>query len=179
MKLGEKVRELRQRKKISIEQLSEMTGLSKGMISQIERDKTGPSVTTLWKICKALNVTMNYFFDDLHEYDPIVRKNERKKIQLKNANRTYELLCPDLTKSIEMLMIEIEPGQYSTEELISHEGEECGIVIKGSLRVLWGDKQYDLNEGDSIYLDSTTPHRYLNIGDEKSVSIWAMSPPSF
>jgi len=59
MELGEKVRLLRQKQKISIDQLSEMTGLSKGLISQIERDLTGPSVASLWKISKALNVTMN------------------------------------------------------------------------------------------------------------------------
>lgn len=179
MELGVKVRELRQRQKISIERLAEMTGLSKGLISQIERDITGPSVASLWKISKALNVTMNYFFDDFEEYNPIVRKNERKKIQLKNSSRVYELLCPDLKKNIEMLMIEINPGESSTEDLISHAGEECGIVISGTLRILWGEKVYDLEQGDSIYLDSTTPHRYVNMGEELSVSIWSMVPPSF
>jgi len=179
MELGAKVRELRLKQKISIEQLAEKTSLSKGLISQIERDITGPSVASLWKISKALNVTMNYFFDDFEEYNPVVRKSERRKIQLKNSSRTYELLCPDLKKNIEMLSIEINPGESSTEDLISHAGEECGTVISGNLRILWGDKIYDLEEGDSIYLDSTTPHRYVNVGEEVSVSIWAMVPPSF
>jgi transcriptional regulator with XRE-family HTH domain len=179
MELGEKIRALRHKQKISIEQLSEMTGLSKGLISQIERDITGPSVASLWKISKVLNVTMNYFFDEFVDYDPVVRKDERKKIMIKKANRTYELLCPNLKKAIEMLLIEIEPFECSADELISHEGEECGVVIKGSLRVLSGENVYDLNEGDSIYLDSTIPHRYVNIGDKPSVSVWAMVPPSF
>lgn len=179
MELGKKIRMLRQNQKISIERLSEKVGLSKGSISQIERDITGPTVASLWKIAKALNVKMNYFFDEFEEYNPIVRKNERKKLNITNSNRSYELLCPNLKKAIEMLCIEIKPGKCSTEDLISHEGEECGVVIKGTLRILWGENQYDLNEGDSIYLGSTTPHRYVNNGNEISLSIWAMVPPSF
>ncbi len=178
MELGDKIRALRHKQKISIEQLSDMTGLSKGLISQIERDITGPSVASLWKISKALNVTMNYFFDEFED-NHVVRKDERKKIMIEKTNRSYELLCPNLRKAIEMLWIEIEPFKCSTEDLISHEGEECGVVIKGTLRVLSGEKVYDLNEGDSIYLDSTIPHRYVNIGDKMSVSVWAMVPPSF
>ena len=68
MELGAKIRELRKKQNISIDQLSEKTGLSKGLISQIERDITGPSVTSLWKICQAMNVTMNYFFDEKKGY---------------------------------------------------------------------------------------------------------------
>ena len=179
MELGEKIRLLRQKQKISIDQLSEMTSLSKGLISQIERDLTGPSVASLWKISKALNVTMNYFFDEYEDINQIVRKDERKKILMSKSDRVYELLSPNLKKQIEMLWIEILPNESSTEDLISHEGEECGVVIKGTLRVLSGDKIYDLNEGDSIYLDSTIPHRYMNVGHELSVSVWAMVPPSF
>lgn len=179
MELGEKIRSLRQKEKITIEQLSAQTGLSKGLISQIERDITGPSVASLWKISKALNVTMNYFFDEYDDFNQVVRKDERKKIMMKNGDRTYELLCPNLKNQLEMLWIEIEPNDSSSEELISHEGEECGVVIKGTLRILSGEKVYDLNEGDSIYLDSTIPHRYINVGTELSVSVWAMTPPSF
>lgn len=179
MELGEKIRSLRQKQKISIEQLSEMAGLSKGLISQIERDITGPSVASLWKIAKALNVTMNYFFDEYDDLNQVVRKNERKKLIMRKSSRVYELLSPNLKKQIEMLIIEIKPNENNTFELISHDGEECGVVIKGTLRVMSGNKVYDLNEGDSIYLDSTIPHKYINMGEELSVSIWAMVPPSF
>jgi len=179
MELGDKIRSLRQKQKLSIEQLSTKTGLSKGLISQIERDITGPSVASLWKISKALNVTMNYFFDEYDDFNRVVRKDERKKIMMRKASRVYELLSPDLKKQIEMLWIEIAPNEQNTDELISHDGEECGVVIKGTLRILSGENGYDLNEGDSIYLDSTIPHKYLNIGNEVSVSIWSMVPPSF
>lgn len=179
MEVGEKIRSLRHKQKISIEQLSAMSGLSKGLISQIERDITGPSVASLWKISKALNVTMNYFFDEYDDLNQIVRKDERKKLIMRKSSRVYELLSPDLKKQIEMLMIEIKPNENISAELISHDGEECGVVIKGTLRIISGDNIYDLQEGDSIYLDSTIPHQYLNMGEELSVSVWAMVPPSF
>ncbi len=179
MELGGKIRELRKQKKMSIDQLSKVTELSTGLISQLERNMISPNVAALWKISAALEVNMNYFFDEPEEQDPIVRKGERKKIQLPNSKITYELLCPNLKKAMEVLYITIEPGECSTEDKIAHEGEECGIVLKGSLKVKWGNKEYLLNEGDSIYLDSTTPHRYVNNGDEVSVSIWTMTPPSY
>ena len=179
MEVGEKIRSLRHKQKISIEQLSAMSGLSKGLISQIERDITGPSVASLWKISKALNVTMNYFFDEYDDLNQIVRKDERKKLIMRKSSRVYELLSPDLKKQIEMLMVEIKPNENISAELISHDGEECGVVIKGTLRIISGDNIYDLQEGDSIYLDSTIPHQYLNMGEELSVSVWAMVPPSF
>ena len=179
MELGAKIRELRKKQNISIDQLSEKTGLSKGLISQIERDITGPSVTSLWKICQAMNVTMNYFFDDNEGINQIVRKEDRKKIMMKNGDRVYELLSPNHQRQIEMLWIEIEANESNSEKLITHEGDECGVVLEGSLRVISGDQIFDLETGDSIYLDSSIPHRYVNIGNQKSVSVWAMVPPSF
>ncbi|HMM20300.1 MAG TPA: XRE family transcriptional regulator [Selenomonadales bacterium] len=179
MRLGQKIRTLRQEKQISIKQLAEKTGLSTGLISQIERDMTGPSVASLWEIAQALNVKMNYFFDEYERPSPIVRKNERKKIILPNSNIIYELLCPDLTKKMEVLLVEIEPGQGNTQDQISHEGEEFGYVLQGILKVKWGSEEYILHEGDSIYYDSSVPHRYINAGDCKTISIWAMTPASF
>lgn len=179
MELGKKIRSLRKELGKSLEDLAKEAGLSIGLLSQIERDITGPSVESLWKIAKALNVSMNYFFDNYEENNPVVRKNERKQLKLPNSNVTYELLSPNLNRKIEFLIVKIEPGQCNKKELIAHEGEECGYVIKGKLKIKWGDKEYILEEGDSIYFDSTVPHRFINIGDEECISIWAMTPPSF
>lgn len=179
MQLGEKIRELRQSKSINLEQLSEMTKLSTGLISQIERDLVGPSVASLWKIAKALEVPIGYFFDEEPKAYPIVKKNMRKKILLPNSNTTYELLSPDLKRKMEVILVRIEPGECNTDDLVRHEGEECGYVISGKLKIKCGSDEYILEEGDSIYFESSIPHRYVNIGDQTSVSIWSMTPPSF
>lgn len=178
MELGAKIRKLRKEQAINIEQFAQKAGLSIGLISQIERDITMPSVTSLWKIASALNVHINYFFDEYEDKIPIIRKCERKKLILPNSNLTYELLSP-LNKKMELLLIKIEPGMCSSDELISHEGEECGYMIQGSMKIKWGSREYILNEGDSIYYNSTIPHRFINLSDVRAISIWTMTPPSF
>ena len=179
MELGEKIRELRQSKSINIEKFSEMTKLSTGLISQIERNLVGPSVASLWKIAQALEVPIGYFFDEGPKDNPIVRKDSRKKIILPNSKVTYELLCPDMKRKMEVLLVEIEPGECNTDDLVGHEGEECGYVISGKLKVKCGTDEYVLEQGDSIYFESSIPHRYVNIGDEVCISVWSMTPPSF
>ncbi len=179
MKLGEKIRKLRKEQKISIEQLAHLSELSVGIISQMERDLTIPSVWSLWKVAKALNVHINYFFDEYELDNPIVRAQERKKIILPNSNITYELLSPTLNKKMEFLMIKIDPGMENFNEQICHEGEECGYMLQGSMKIRWGSREFVLNEGDSIYLDSSIPHRFINVGDVQAISIWTMTPPSF
>lgn len=180
--IGSKIKGIRKEKGISIAELSKNSGVSAGLISQVERNAVNPSVATLWKISKSLNVSIGYFFDEeegVPEFNPIVKKDKRKRIVTSDSNAIYELLTPDLNRKIEFLYITINPGDSSRAGLISHEGEECGIVIKGKLMVKTEYEEYILEEGDSIYLDSTVGHRYINLGEEKCISIWAMTPPSF
>lgn len=178
MRIGVKIRKLRIDKKMSIEELSKKTGLSTGAISQIERDIVGLSVESLWKIARALDTPISYFFDE-PSGGTVIRKNSRREMKLPESNVTYQLLSPTGNKLIEFLLIEIEPGVCSNYELINHEGEECGYIIKGKLLVKLGDEEYYLEEGDSIYYNSSIPHRFINVGDETCISIWAMTPPSF
>ncbi len=180
MKLGNKIKKLRKKRKMTIKELAEKSDLSIGMISQIERDKIGLSVTSLWKISQALDVSVGSFFsEELMINQFIVKKNERKKLQLANSKAVYELLTPDLYGNIEFLRVVIEPGECNDTRKISHKGEEVGIILQGKLLIKWGTKEFIIEEGDSIRLDSTIPHKYINIGDITSVSIWAMTPPSF
>ncbi|MDU2065450.1 MAG: XRE family transcriptional regulator [Sporomusaceae bacterium] len=179
MEFGKKIRQLRKKQKLSIEQLAAKAELSSGLISQMERDLTTPSVGSLWKVAKALSVHINYFFDEYEQESPIVRKAERKKIILPHSSITYELLSPSLQKKMEFLMITIEPGQENFEEQICHDGEECGYMLQGTMKIKWGSREFVLAEGDSIYLDSAMPHRFINCGTVTAVSIWAMTPPSF
>lgn len=179
--VGEKIKELRKEKGMSIADLANKSELSPSLISQIERNMVTPSIASLWKIAQSLQVSVGYFFDEETKdiTNPVVKKDKRKKIIASNNNAIYELLSPDLNRKIEFLYITIKPGDYSTKDFVTHEGEECGIVIKGKLMVKMKDREYILEEGDSIYFDSTIPHRYINIGDEVCESIWAMTPPSF
>jgi len=181
MDIGGKIRMLRKKAEMSIAELSDQTGLSTGLISQIERNKVSTSVEALWKIAQVLHVSIGYFFEEEPKtvFNPVVKRNQRKTIQLANSSAVYELLSPDLNRNIEFLSITLEPNEPASEGLIGHEGEECGLVLKGEMLVKYGDQEYILKEGDSIYLDSRTPHRFINIGTERCISIWAMTPPTF
>lgn len=165
---------------MTMESLAQKSDLSKSMISKIERDKVGITVNSLWKLSHALGVSVGYFFNEIEKDDNlVVRSDQRKKIQLSNSSAIYESLTPNLTGKIEFLRVVIDPNDKVNEKKISHRGEECGIVLKGKLLVKLGDREYTLYNGDSIQFNSTIPHKYINIGEETCVSIWAMTPPSF
>lgn len=183
--IGRKIRELRKSKKYSITELSKDTGLSTGLISQIERNMVVPSIKAMWKIANILDVNIGYFFDeeakdDNKEDEVIVRKNKRKFIETNDATKAYELLMPNLIdKNIEFLLITLDKETRENKEYVSHKGEECGYIIKGKMKIILDKKEYILEEGDSFYFESKIPHIYENYGDDKCVLVCAMTPPSF
>jgi len=178
--IGHRVRLLRKSKNMSIAKLSEMSGVSTGLISQIERELVSPSVVNLWKLAQTLDKNIGYFFDEgIKENDIVVRKDERKKLIINKSRAKYEILTPNSNEKIEFFMITIGSGDESNIDMLEHDGEECGLVLKGTLTVKINDDEYTLYEGDSIYFSSEMPHRYLNKHDGDCVSVWAMTPPSF
>ncbi|WP_455543206.1 cupin domain-containing protein [Intestinibacter sp.] len=179
--VGEKIRNLRKSKKLSIANLSENTGLSVGLISQIERNKVVPSIKAMWRIANSLEVNIGYFFEEINEEDIIVRKEQRKQIQTNDSTKIYELLMPDLVnKNLELLLITLKNETKQNKELVNHEGEECGYIIKGKMKLIFETKEYILEEGDSFYFKSNLNHIYENYNkDEECVLICAMTPPSF
>lgn len=177
--IGHKIRELRKSKNLNIADLSNITGLSTGLISQIERDKVVPSITAMLKIANALEVTMGYFFDEEKNISALIRKGERRQIVTNDKSRIYELLAPTTNRKIEFLLIKLDGCTHRAEQAISHEGEECGYVIKGNMVVIVDGEKHVLHEGDSIYFDSTKAHVYENYDENECISIWAMTPPSW
>jgi transcriptional regulator with XRE-family HTH domain len=178
--IGTKLKQIRKNAKMNIHDLSIKADVSASMISQIERNLVSPSVTVLYKLATALSVSVGFLFgEEPLNTNPVVRKNNRKKLHLNNSNGVYELLTPDTDRQIEFLYIALKPQEKSYIEPITHEGEECGYVIKGQLLVIVGQNEYFLSEGDSISFKSSIPHHYLNVGDIECISVWAMTPPSF
>lgn len=181
LKIGEKIKELRKGKGWSILQLSEISKVSTGMISQVERNLVVPTVVSLWNIAQALDTNISYFFDDEKKSDRfIMRKNDHKIIIMNKGKGIYELLSPDdKDHMLDFVKITLKGGQAYDNEGLSHQGEECGYVLSGVLTVQLNGKDYELSEGDSIYFNSHVSHRYLNLGEEDCVSIWSMTPRFF
>lgn len=179
--IGEKIRKLRKDAGMTLDALAQEAEVSSSLISQIERGKICPTVATLWKILTPLNQSIGSFFDENKvNTKKVVRKNERKRLNLSDSNAIYELLTPDLNGELEFLKITIEPGESNTDQsMIKHQGEECGVILEGSLEIILQNEKYHLEKGDSIRFDSSIPHRFINNGKIKSVSYWVMTPPSF
>lgn len=177
--LGQKLRDLRRSRPMSLEELGEKTGLSIGLLSQIERGKGNPSFVTLMKIADAFQIQLGYFFSDSAETQIIVRKDQRRRIFFPTPGLTYELCTPDLNRQVALIWTRLEPGARTQEGPFSHEGEECLVLTRGVLEAHVGDEVFTLTEGDSITFDSSIPHWYYNAGPAVAETFGAMTPPSW
>lgn len=189
---GKRIREIRKSKHISIVELAKMVGVSKSLISQVERGDIFPSLSTLEKIALALEVDITQFFiiesPTISESEIVVRANKRKRITMPNSSMIYNLLTPNLRKSIEFLLIEVPPysskGVEKEEEIetFRHEGEEYFFVMEGPLELVIGDgdqeQVYTLHTGDSGCFNSSHKHIWRNNSDHKCSFLIAATSPS-
>ena len=190
--LGENLRFIRLQKKMTLQELSQMSKVSKSQLSQIERDVSVPTVAKLQKIADALEIKFSDLLpdngDSTSDADPVsskvnskqisvVRKGERKKMVMP-WGALYEMLCPDLQHKIEFIYLHYPAGTTAKEQY-THDGEECGVILEGTFKGTFGTKEVILEPGDSIYYDSTIPHYWETVGDTDVRAIWAITPPSF
>lgn len=177
--LGKKIRDKRQEKGLTIRELAAGADLTQGFLSQVERGLAEPSITSLRKISAMLGVPIFYFLMDEQKDNLIVRKDERKVVRVGKGEVTFELLSPDLSRTIELMIGRVQPGGVTCEEPLSHYGEENLVVSQGKMKIQIGQEYYLLEAGDSIYYLSSTPHKIWNVGDEELVFISAITPPVF
>ena len=190
--LGENLRSIRLQKKMTLQELSQASKVSKSQLSQIERNVSVPTVVKLQKITEALNVKFSNvlpengdsasdaYSDNNKENSKrisVVRKGERKKMVMP-WGAMYEMLCPDLQHKIEFIYLHYPAGTTAKDQY-THEGEECGVILEGTFKGTFGAMEVILEPGDSIYYDSTIPHYWETVGDTDVRAIWAITPPSF
>lgn len=177
--LGLRIRARRLELGFTLLDVARSAGLTKSFLSQVERGRNSPSIATLRGIAQALDVPMFYFFQGGITQETVVRRDERRVLSSPRSGFDYELLTPDVRRTLEMVIINIEAGRSTGATARAHEGEECVFVLKGTVRAEIGGALHQLAEGDSIYVDATQPHRYHNGGPERATLIAAMTPPSF
>ena len=190
--LGQRIRSLRLQRQMTGTELARHCGVTKGLISQIERSITIPSLDVLARIANALEVSMGQLLDtygvssrqqisnvDDLPYDPVVRKDKRTVIAIPKVSQVYELLTPTFAGQIEFSILKISPLTSEERLTYTHPGEECLLVLEGSLMVYLGDRTYHLEEGDSMTYSATIPHGYKCEGSRPAVVIMAETPPSF
>jgi len=177
--LGNKIRKIRISKGMKLATFARAIGKTTSYLSQIERGLASPSIMALRKISKTLNVPIFYFLVDDGKQRAIVRRNERKVLQFPRSHLTFELLSPDLSKQIEMIRIRIQPGASTCTVPLSHQGEECTLVLEGKMEIQIGDEIFTLEKGDTIYYIAGIPHKITSVGEEDLVVISAITPSNF
>lgn len=164
LEIGTKIRAIRNRKKITIAQMCEGTGLSKGFISNVENNNTSPSINTLSTIAEFLGVPLPYLLLEKKQHMRVVRKNER------TSSTFNDLKIEHLTSKggLRMRIVEFPPGS-SLGEPHAHEGEECHLVLEGKILAEQGEDSIIVEAGDSFSWNASVPHFVKNIGDGKAV----------
>ena len=178
--IGEKIKALRTRRKFTLKDVSENTGLSTGFLSQLERGMTTIGVESLESLAKVFDVDLTYFFTkSIPKSGFVVRGYKRDLYRVESNKFLYTHLSADLSgKAIFPRMIEILPGAKDEElEPYHHEGEEFVFVLEGILTVLLGDQKVDLYPGDSAHYNSEIIHNWGNYTN-KNVKIMVVSTPN-
>ncbi len=183
LSVGEEIKELRRASDVTLAQLGEATGLSKGYLSQIERGISSPSIKSLHLISRALGVNISWFFNPGRDKENpigryVVRKAQRRSLKFESGI-TDELLSPNLSRQIELLRCTFAPHSHSGLESYEHKGEEAGYIVSGSLTLWLDNERISLEEGDSFAFESSIPHRYANETDHEALIIWVITPPSY
>ena len=176
-KIGEKIRNLRNENGLTQEELADRTELTKGFISQLERGLTAPSVSTLSDIVECLGTNLSDFFHD--DDEQIVYRKEDYFEKIDEADNKISWLIPTAqSNQIEPILVEIAPGELMLRDK-PHEGEEFGYVLKGCIKLHFGNKEYVVAEGDSFYFPAKRDHWIVSNSTSISKLLWISSPPNF
>lgn len=180
--VGEKIKQIRELKKVSIDELSQRSGMDITILQKIETEKNIPSLAPLIKIARALGVRLGTFLDDSDSYGPVVvrsgdyRKGVRFTSQSSESREHlnfFSLAFDKAGRNMEPFIVDIESGLQSDYMLSSHEGEEFIYVLEGDIEINYGKEIYQLSKGDSIYLDSIVLHN-VHAGKNSSARILAV-----
>lgn len=179
MQLGQKIRELRIRRHLTVQQLADASGLSKGFISQVENGRTLPSLGTLHDLSRALTTSVAYFVVEEERVPTVVRATERRRLHLGGNTSRVESLSSHPRRNLDMVLAELPPGLSAKDKMHLHHGEECMFVVEGQVRLTHGEHVCELSAGDACQFDGRIPHSVENRGATTARVLIAMTPASF
>ena len=177
MNIGTKIKHLRTQKGLTLAELASRCELTKGFLSQLERDLTSPSITTLSDILEALGSSLAEFF----------REDKNEKITFRaqdffvdeKEDYTVNWIVPNTQKNeMEPILLELKQGGASFE-MQPHSGEEFGYVLKGRVTLICDGKHHILREGETFYLTGKTYHQIKNDNKTTAKILWVSTPPLF
>jgi transcriptional regulator with XRE-family HTH domain len=180
LKIGQRVRDLRQKQNFTLQDIAAKTGLAKSLLSEVESGEVVPHVSTLLKLAKVLNVGMASFFEDVAVIEKIsvTRRGERVRIKRRphhhegEVDYIYESLeTRKPGKHMEPFLVEFMPMETAEMVFTSHEGEEFHYMLEGKLEFRTDDRVEVLEPGDSIYFESDQNHSFRSLIKKPSKAI--------
>ena len=179
VEVGQRIRDLRRTRGLSLETVGAQTGLSIGFISQIERGLSSPSLRVLATLADTLGVGIAALFGthagEGGASDGVVtRERERAELKLWRTGISKQLLSPAGSDGrLNLFLVQMEPGGSTGDELYTHDGEEAGLVLDGEMTLTVDAETWTLKTGDSFRFASRRPHRFSNPSDaQKAVVLW-------
>lgn len=185
--LGAKIRKLRQRRSMTLQEVSNISGLSKSLLSQIENENSAPPIPTLVRIAKALGVKIGHFFRETssRQHISVVRKNARREaVKLphnrpqRSGYRYIPLAHPIIDQHMEPFWVRFEPSANSETSYYQHAGEEFLYVQEGKLEFKSESERIVITAGDSLYFKSSIPHMVKNLGQTRASALAVIYTPS-
>lgn len=178
MRIGEKIKQLRMKNNLTQEELASRCELSKGFISQVERDLTSPSISTLVDILESLGTNLKDFFNESEEKVVFGQEDAFFK-EDKESGHSIKWIVPNSQKnSMEPILFSLDVGGASEND-DPHEGEEFGYVLTGSIYLHLGNQKFQVNKDESFYFKPFVEHYLSNAGKNQATLLWVSTPPSF
>jgi transcriptional regulator with XRE-family HTH domain len=175
VRIGARIREARRRRGLSLEQVAEATGLTKGFISQVERNLTSVSVASLVGICNAIGLRIGALFEPARR--DLVRRADRPRINFGGEDVVEYMLTPASQTQLQVIQSHIAPGGGSGDEAYSLNGEaEFVHVVSGELEISVHGDNYLLGTGDSLTFSPRDPHSWRNPSQDETVVLWVLTP---
>ena len=178
--IGRRLRGIREAHTLSQRQLARQAGVANATISQIEAGKLNPTVSMLKKVLDGFPISLGEFFGDEFEARDRVFFRADELTEIADGGVSFRQVGKNLSgRAIQLIQECYQPGAGTGRHAITHEGEECGIVLSGRLEVTVGDRTAVLGKGDAYYFRSSQPHQFRNTGNEPCELISACTPPTF
>lgn len=177
MKIGKKLKELRLKNELTLDELASRSEVTKGFLSQLERDLTSPNVSTLEDILEALGTNLPEFFSQPEKEKVVFGQDDYFTDQ--KEQETIQWIVPNAQKNeMEPILVTL-PAQGQTSVMESHEGEEFGYVLKGNIELCFDEEVYKVKTGETFYCSGNRSHRITNPHNRDAQFLWVSTPPRF
>lgn len=167
--IGALLKQNRKSRNITLQELSERSGLSVSYLSMLERGLSSPTIANLNRICEALNITLAGLLLSIDQDTKLVRKEDRRQIYHDKTGVLYEAITEGNRHMRGVCMRVQDHTEHLSEK---HVADEAGYIVQGSMTIKVENVEYELHEGDTLYIPANTAHSFHNTGEGECISVW-------